>query len=58
MIDQAQTIIKLKQCLKEMEKANSYPDEKSQKWVAHLATVMQAECLKLKNAVKEAGSGS
>ena len=52
MTNQAEIIIKMQQCLKEMNIANAYPDEKSKKWVKHLATVMQLECLKLINEVK------
>ena len=47
MNNQAEIIIKMKQCLKEMEIANAKMDEGSSKWVKHLATVMQLECLKL-----------
>lgn len=47
MYNQAEVIIKIKQCLKEMEIANAKMDEDSSKWIKHLATVMQLECLKL-----------
>lgn len=53
MQNQAEIIIKMKQCLKEMEIANAYPDEKSAKWVKHLAAVMELECLKLRKLNKE-----
>ena len=52
MTNQAEIIIKMQQCLKEMNIANAYPDEKSNKLVKHLATVMQLECLKLIEASK------
>lgn len=47
MTNQAEIIIKMKQCLKEMEIANSNMTEDSAKWVKHLAIVMQLELLKL-----------
>ena len=47
MEQQAQTIIKIKQAVKEMEIANAYPNDNSARWVAHLAKVIQLECLKL-----------
>lgn len=48
MEQQAEIIIKLKQCIKEMEIANAKMDVYSSRWVKHLATVMQLELLKLK----------
>lgn len=47
MNNQAEIIINIQQAVKEMNIANAYPDEKSKKWVAHLAKVVQLECLKL-----------
>ena len=52
MQNQAEIIIKMKQCLKEMEIANCKMTEDSTKWVKHLATVMQFELLKLIEAGK------
>ena len=52
MQDQAQTIIKIQQAVKEMNIANAYPDAKSAKWVAHLAKVVQIECQKLIEVAK------
>lgn len=52
MNKQAESIIKIQQAVKEMTIANAYPDRTSQKWVSHLAKVVQIECLKLIEAGK------
>jgi len=52
MNKQAESIIKIQQAVKEMNIANAYPDRASQKFVAHLAKIVQIECLKLIEASK------
>lgn len=52
VLNQAAHIIRLQQIVKEMTIANASMDEKSHKWIAHLAKLAQAECLNLMPATK------
>lgn len=46
-MNQAQIICNIQRAVKELGIANAKMDDKSEKWVAHLAKVIQLECQKL-----------